>query len=89
MKPLLLIVSTLIAATRAEASDWRYCLAAAALLHADHLRAEFRKQCRAIGPRDIPPEIEHPHPLQNSTHRPILFFKQCSFDRRERSIEFN
>ena len=42
--------------------------AAASFLHADHLRAEFRKQCRAIGPRDIAPEIEHPHPLQNSTH---------------------
>src|SRR5262249_47319077 len=63
---------------RADRS-YKSVFASAALFHADHLRAKFGKQCRAIGTCDIPPEIEHPHPLQNSTHRPILFLHQAPY----------
>jgi hypothetical protein len=42
MKPLLLIVSILIAATRAEASDWLYCLAAAPEEHKVYMSEPFQ-----------------------------------------------
>jgi hypothetical protein len=47
-------------------------LAAVAFLHANDFRTEFRQQCRAIGPRDIAPEIEDANALQNSPHRSFL-----------------
>jgi hypothetical protein len=72
-------------AARAHGS-YEAVFTAAAFLHADHLRAEFRKQCRAIGSGDISPIVEHPYPFKNSRHRPILFFKEEPIDHRERSI---
>jgi len=46
-------------------------LATVALFHANDLGAEFGQQCRAIRPRDIAPEIEDAHALQNSPHRSL------------------
>ena len=40
---------------------------------ADHFRAKFSQQCRAIRPRDIAPEIENADALQNSPHRCFPF----------------
>ena len=51
--------------------------AAVAFFHANDLGAKFGQQCRAIRPRDIAPEIQDAHALQNSPHRSFpLCFRQ-------------
>jgi glycosyltransferase involved in cell wall biosynthesis len=53
--------------------------AAVAFFHANDLGAKFGQQRRAIRPRDIAPEIQDAHALQNSPHRSFpLCFRQIT-----------
>src|SRR5260221_300827 len=56
--------------------DFAFSISAASvpLFHADNFGAEFGQQGRAVRPRDIAPEIQDAHALQNSPHRPTFAF---------------
>lgn len=58
---------------RAVCGDRRYpaVLAALAPLDADHVRAEVGQQRGAVGPRDVPAEIEDPDAMKHTAQRAL------------------